>query len=102
MYRKQVRQRIKGKDVLSFLLKNPDFPSSVHHCLTEIAYCVEKLPNSKRLTEKLVELEQNLSAVDLTSTTTAELHQILDTLQSEFNTLHQHIAQTWFFNNLSS
>lgn len=101
MYRKQVRQRIQGKDVLNFLLKNPDFPSSVHHCLAEISYCMSKLPNSAGLTQQLNSLEQELLGVNLCDTTALELHQILDTLQTEFNTLHQHIAQTWFLNNLT-
>jgi uncharacterized alpha-E superfamily protein len=101
MYRKQVRQRIQGKDVLNFLLSNPDFPSSVYHCLTELSYCMSKLPNSNELTLQLNALEKRLLAVEMSDTSILQLHEILDTLQTEFNTLHQHIAQTWFLNNLT-
>ena len=102
MYRKQVRQRICGKDVLDFLLKNSDFPSSVQHCLTEISYCMSKLPNSGALIEELNLLEQKLLEIKMCDTTSLELHQMLDSLQAEFNTLHQQIAQNWFFNNLTT
>jgi uncharacterized alpha-E superfamily protein len=101
MYRKQVRQRIQGVDVLDFLLNNPDFPSSVAHCLAEISHCMAKLPNSGALTEPLNILEQRLLAINMSDTSALQLHDILDVLQADFNTLHQHIAQTWFLNNLT-
>lgn len=102
MYRKQVRQYIKGKDVLNFLLKNPDFPSSVKHCLHEISHCcIDKLPNSEALVQQIHVLEEQLLAVDMTATTPLELHKTLDGLQTEFNVLHGKIAETWFFNNLT-
>jgi uncharacterized alpha-E superfamily protein len=102
MYRKQIRQRIKGKDVLGFLLKNPDFPSSVDHCLQEIAHCIAKLPNSAALVKQLAVLKQQLLAINIAETTPLDLHQIIDNLQTEFNTLHSQIADTWFFNNLTA
>jgi uncharacterized alpha-E superfamily protein len=101
MYRKQVRQRIKGKEVLNFLLKNPDFPSSVDHCLQEIVYCIAKLPNSAALVTQLNVLEQQLLSIHISDATPSELHQIIDSLQTEFNALHLKIAETWFFNNLT-
>jgi uncharacterized alpha-E superfamily protein len=101
MYRKQVRQRIQGKDVLEFLLKNPDFPSSVRYCLTEISHCMSQLPNCSTLMNQIENLEHQLSTVKMANTTALELHEILDILQADFNDLHQHIAQTWFLNNLT-
>ena len=99
MYRKQVRLRIKGKDVLNFLLKDENLPSSVEHCLQEIAYCIKKLPNSAALLITLNELEQALFTVDMANTTPTQLHQLLDSLQNDFNQLHKHISDTWFFNH---
>ncbi len=102
MYRKQVRQRIKGQDVLDFLLKNPDFSGAVAHCVQEISGCINKLPNSTALIPQLNTLEQNLLTVNIAETTPLQLRQILDTLQADFNTLHQRIAETWFLNHLSA
>lgn len=101
MYRKQVRQRIKGQDVLNFLLKNADFSGAVNHCLQEIEDCIKKLPNSTPLMSQLNTLEQNLLSVNIAENTPLQLRQILDKLQADFNALHQHIAQTWFLNHFS-
>ncbi|MFI3220533.1 MAG: alpha-E domain-containing protein [Methylococcales bacterium] len=100
MYRKQVRQRIKGKEVLHFLLKNPDLPSSVDHCLQEISYSITKLPNSEALITLLNNLEQQMLSTNIAEITPTELHQILDNLQAEFNALHLKISETWFLNQL--
>ncbi len=102
MYRKQVRQRIKGKDVLNFLLKNPDFPSSVEHCLQEINACMKKLPNAAPLIAQLEQLTQQLGAINLTETEPTQLHHNIDNLQTQFNSLHNKIAETWFLNTLSA
>ena len=98
MYRQHVRQRIRGEDVLSFLLKSPDFPSAVHYCLLEIDDCIKKLPNAEVLLQPLAKLEQQILEIHLERTTPLELHGILDSLQSEFIQLHQLIAETWFYN----
>jgi len=100
MYRKQVRQRIKGKEVLHFLLKNPDLPNSVDHCLQEISYSITKLPNSEALITLLNNLEQQMLSTNISEITPTELHQILDNLQAEFNALHLKISETWFSNQL--
>jgi uncharacterized alpha-E superfamily protein len=99
MYRKQVRQRIKGKDVLTFLLKNPDLPCSVYHCLQEIALCIRKLPNATALMELLSSLEETLLAVHIEKISLSQCHELLDTLQTDFNNLHNRIAETWFYNH---
>ena len=98
MYRQHVRHRIKGEDVLTYLLKNPDFPGAVVHCLQKIAHCVKLLPNAEALSRQLADLERHLQAIDIERNTPLELHRALDSLQSEFNQLHQQIAETWFFN----
>lgn len=97
MYRKQVRQRIKGEDVLDYLLKNPDFPRAVLHCLDEIAHCIKRLPNATALFPHLEALENRILAVDLRQTPPGELHALLDDLQTRFDDLHRRIAAAWFF-----
>ncbi|AGX88023.1 hypothetical protein Cenrod_1947 [Candidatus Symbiobacter mobilis CR] len=102
MYRKQVRRRITGQDVLDFLLKNADFSAAVHHCLHEIESCIKKLPHSSCLITQIDMLEENVLAVNIAQHTPLQLRHIFDKLQSDFNALHQRIAQTWFFNHLTA
>lgn len=101
MYRKQIRRRIKGEEVLGFLLKNLDSPSSINHCLQEISCCVIKLPNAGALAQPLNDLEQVLLSVNIAETTPIQLRQIIDSLQTEFNSLHAKIAETWFLKDLN-
>jgi uncharacterized alpha-E superfamily protein len=99
MYRKQVRQRIKGKDVLAFLLKNPDFPGSICHCLEEIADSMARLPNSSELLMEVNSLKKQLLSVNMSEITPVLFHPVLDSMQADFNNLHTMIAKTWFLNN---
>jgi uncharacterized alpha-E superfamily protein len=100
MYRKHVRNRIKGEDVLNYLLKNPDFPRAVVHCIGEIAQCIRLLPNAVELFPLLERLEQQVLAIDIQQTTPEQLHQVLDGLQTKFDDLHKQIAAMWFLSNL--
>ena len=95
MYRKQVRQRIKGQEVLGFLLKNRDFPGAVNHCLHEIADSAARLPNSSALTEQVDALEQKILSIDISDTTPSQLHTIIDALQADFNELHLQISRLY-------
>ncbi len=100
MYRKHVRNRIKGTDVLNYLLKNPDFPRSVLHCLDEIVHCIKHLPNAAELNPHLEQVELHLLAIDIQQTSPEQLHEVLDGLQTQFDGLHRQIAATWFLKNL--
>ncbi|MEZ5583633.1 MAG: alpha-E domain-containing protein [Candidatus Competibacteraceae bacterium] len=42
MYRQHIRLRVRGPDVLRFLLQNHQFPRSVWHCLDELEECLER------------------------------------------------------------
>jgi len=102
MYRKQVRRRIKGEEVLDFLLKNNESPRSVCHCLQKISYKITELPHATGLQLELKTLIEKLTALNFLTTTPQQLHTTLDDLQADFNRFHQHIAQTWFLNNLTT
>ncbi len=96
MYRKQVRHRIKGGDVLEFLLKNPDFPGSVNFCLQELGANIQKLPNSQAIHQNLTQLQHDFMAIDIKHVAPSELHTILDGLQVSLNSLHDLIQEAWF------
>ena len=46
-YRRTVRTSVKGEAVLNYLLEDPAFPRSIHHCLAAIADSAAKLPRSR-------------------------------------------------------
>jgi uncharacterized alpha-E superfamily protein len=96
MYRQQVRSRVNGDDVLNFLLLDKNLPRSVGCCITEISDSINELPNHDALTEKVVELESYVQAIDTRQTTQLQLRGILDDLQNKLGELHGRIADNWF------
>ena len=96
MYRQQMRSRIKGDDVLNFLLLDTSLPRSVGCCIAEIFFCISKLPNNDELLLKLIELEAYVQAIDTRQTTQQQLRVILDGLQNKLGALHGEIAENWF------
>ncbi|MDD5319174.1 MAG: alpha-E domain-containing protein [Methylococcales bacterium] len=96
MYRQQMRSRVKGDDVLNFLLLDKNLPRSVGCCIAEISDSINKLPNHDALPEKVVELERYVQAIDTHQTTQVQLRGILDDLQNKLGELHAQIADNWF------
>lgn len=96
MYRQQMRSRINGDDVLNFLLLDTSLPRSVGCCISEISYCISRLPNNDKLSLKLNELQAYVQAIDTRQTTQIQLRGILDSLQNKLGELHGQIAENWF------
>lgn len=96
MYRQHVRSRVKGDDVLNYLLCDTDLPRSVACCIQEMDDAIRQLPNHDELPEKAEELEQYVQNIDTHKTTQRQLRRILDDLQTRFADLHKAIADNWF------
>jgi len=96
MYRQQMRSRVKGDDVLNFLLLDTNLPRSVGCCIAEISNSISKLPNNDDLTLKLIELQTFVQSIDTRQTTQKQLRTILDGLQNKLGELHGQIADNWF------
>ena len=52
MYRQYVRRRVRGPDVIGFLLNDTDFPRAVAHCVDQLAEALEKLPRAAAARER--------------------------------------------------
>ena len=100
MYRQQMRSRVKGDDVLNFLLLDTSLPRAIGCCIAEMFDCVSKLPNNDELPLKLTELETYVQAIDTRQTTQEQLRGILDGLQNMLGGLHAQIAENWFLRAL--
>ncbi|MGR9072313.1 MAG: alpha-E domain-containing protein [Gammaproteobacteria bacterium] len=101
MYRKQVRTRIKGSDVLDFLIKDGDFPRSVAHCIDEIGRCVVKLPRYGAMIDLINELSNYLEYIDIKAADHDTMHRSLDDIQIKLGLLHRDITHTWFIQHHS-
>lgn len=96
MYRQHVRSRVKGDDVLSYLLQDKDLPRSVSRCLVEIFDSINQLPNNDLLPERVEALQNFVRHLETHDATQLQLRVILDDLQNKLGELHGHIADNWF------
>lgn len=97
MYRQYVRRRVNPDQVLSFLLKNADFPRAVAHTIGEVVSCLNrKLPNNEEPLRAALRLQRLIEEANVRELRTEGLHDFIDQLQLEFGNLHQVISSTWF------
>jgi uncharacterized alpha-E superfamily protein len=96
MYRQMVRRRIYGRDVISFLLKDQQFPRAVAFCLRELGASLAMLPRSGEPIIKLGDLRRMLAMLDTADLDLADLHQWIDDTQLALGELHGLVHSTWF------
>lgn len=98
MYRQQVRLRIRGPDVLRFLLQDPAFPRAVACCLQRLGRALLQLPHHGVALAEVQTCLHHLQQADiaLLAAEPDHLHAFVDEIQLDFIELHEAIRQTWF------
>lgn len=98
MYRQHVRLRIRGPDVLRFLLQDRQFPRAVGTCLERFAIALMALPRSDIALNEVETCRQHLAQANivLLASEPAKLHAFVDEIQLDFIELHEAIANTYF------
>ena len=96
MYRQHVGSRVKGDDVLNYLLRDTALPRAIACCISDIDDAIRSLPNHNKLPEKVAEVDKYIKSIDTQKTTQYQLRTILDDLQSRLASLHNDISQNWF------
>jgi len=95
-YRRQIRLRVKGEDVLRFLLQDTEFPRSVLFCLGVVQNCLSGLPKNENPLRDLANLQRKTQKVDVTQLAHKGLHEFIDELQIGFGKVHEHITENYF------
>jgi uncharacterized alpha-E superfamily protein len=98
MYRQQVRLRVRGPDVLKFLLQDPLFPRTVYHCLEEVEDCLSRLPRNLAPLESIAELRERLTTARIPelALNRASMHTFIDELQMSLGHIHDQLTATYF------
>lgn len=96
MYRRHVRSRVSGPEVVDFLLGNEEFPRSVVHCLDQLDACVTRLPRGDACSRSLAGLRRRLFRADVVALLDAGLHEFVDDLQAGLAASHDDIVSAWF------
>ncbi|TVR95346.1 MAG: alpha-E domain-containing protein [Wenzhouxiangellaceae bacterium] len=97
MYRRHVRLRVNGSDVLRFLLRNDQFPRSVMFCLRALEALIEGLPGEDdQALRAITRLQRTLNETKLVGLRGEPLGKLMDKLQIELADTHEAVRQTWF------
>ena len=98
MYRQHVRLRVRGPDVLRFLLQNREFPRAVCCSLDRLTTALRSLPRHEKALHEVESCVEDISRAEI-ATMAAEperLHAFVDEIQIDFTDLHEAIRQTYF------
>jgi len=96
MYRRHVRLRVRGADVLRFLLGNAEFPRSVAFCLSAMAERLEELPDHETTLVAVARITRLVDQVDAEALVDGGLGAFVDRIQLELIGVGELIRQTWF------
>ncbi len=97
MYRRHIGVHVRTRDVVHYLLKDPLFPRTVHHCLTEIEGCLLRLPSATSALDAVREARSRLTALPLEVLEEVELAEALDAIQADLGAIHNAVAQHYFY-----
>ena len=97
MYRRHIRLRVSGNDVLRFLLRNEQFPRSVLFCLRAIEHLIHDLPaDNDDALRSVTGLQRRVHEVRLEGLRGQPLRELMDQLQKELAETHGAISRSWF------
>lgn len=104
MYRQYVKMRVRGPQVLKFLLQTEAFPRSFAHCLQQVHLCLETLPGNDSLVRHILSMRRNIKDADMDKYAKAGsgLHDYIDHLQVQLAELHDAIASRYFSLDIST
>lgn len=95
-YRQQVRLRVKGPDVLKFLLQDMQFPRAILFCVGVVENCLSELPCNESALRCLARLQRKIRSADVYKLAYQGLHEFMDDLQIDLGQIHGHIATSYF------
>lgn len=96
MYRRHINVHVRPNEVVNYLLKNPHFPRTVLHCLSEIEGCLSVLPAHREAMKKVRQAWRRVESMQLNDLKPTVLHEYLDQVQSDLGEVHTAVAQQYF------
>lgn len=96
MYRRHVRVRVTGPNVLRFLLQDREFPRSVTFCLNMIASTLPHLPEHRRIARTLDRTRGLTHDANLDQLVESGLHELMDEIQIGLAQVHEALDEAFF------
>jgi uncharacterized alpha-E superfamily protein len=96
MFRLASPGELSGPEVLRFLLRHPQFPRSVEHCLTALSRALLELPRYGEPMAACAAVQAALEAADTEVLAAAGLHEFVDAVQRGLGEVHEALERTYF------
>jgi len=96
MYRRHVHVRVRGREVLRFLLQDTGFPRAVHYCLAEVESCLRCLDSSESPLRALGMAQRVLGRVGIDEIVGEGLTDFLNEFQLVHSELNSQITASYF------
>ncbi len=96
MFRRHVRGRVNGPNVLRFLLQNREFPRSVTYCLNSISQTLPKLPPDRPLQRTLDRCRALVMDADVDRLMLGGISEVMDEIQVGLANVHDGVSKAWF------
>lgn len=95
-YRRTVGPLPEANSVVDFVFREPTLPRSLRFCLNSIRGELSRLKNHKEAIKALERARRRLSRFHPETATREDLHQFIDRMQADLNTLSERISESWF------
>ncbi|MGW8311202.1 MAG: alpha-E domain-containing protein [Thiogranum sp.] len=96
MYRRHVHVRVRGREVLRFLLQDTRFPRAVRYCLAEVESCLRSLDSSESPLRALGMAQRVLSRVGVDEIVGDGLTDFINEFQLVHSELNTQITASYF------
>jgi uncharacterized alpha-E superfamily protein len=96
MYRRYVHVRVRGVEVLRYLLQDSHFPRAIYHCLNQIELCLRNLPMNEAPQYALVKAQRMVRNAKVEKIVKDNLNDYINQLQLAFIDIHAELASSYF------
>jgi len=96
MYRRYVHVRVRGVEVLRYLLQDVHFPRAIHHCLNQIELCLRNLPLNEAPQYALVKAQRMVRNAKVEKIVNDNLNDYINQLQLAFIDINAELTSTYF------
>lgn len=96
MFLRASRSGVSGPEALRFLLRDPQFPRSVEHCITQMSRALLELPRYDEPMAACARAQRELEGIDLVGLATSGLHEYADRLQIALGEIHEAVRSVYF------
>ncbi|MGB5276352.1 MAG: alpha-E domain-containing protein [Gammaproteobacteria bacterium] len=96
MYRRYVHVRVKGVEVLRYLLQDEFFPRAVNHCFIQLEQCLRNLPRNEAPQYALVRAQRLIRNARIEHLVHHKLNDFINDLQLAIIDLNAELTSTYF------